>query len=207
MEDHQTGPVTQLLHAAGAGDPRAGAELLPLVYEELRRLAQARMAKTPPGNTLQPTALVHEAYLRLVGSEAEGWNSRGHFFAAAAQAMRQILVDQARRKASHKHGGEHQRIQDPVEPVLQPDPATDVLGLDLALSQLQQSDERKAKVVMLRYFAGLTSEETAAALGLSARTVERDWRFARAFLFTVLSMNSASGGSENSSGSNEASTG
>ena len=205
MENHRPGPVTQLLQAAGAGDARAAADLLPLVYEELRKLARARMAKTPPGNTLQPTALIHEAYLRLIGDESTPWNSRGHFFAAAAQAMRQILVDQARRKSSHKHGGEHKRLKlDDIEPAFESDPTTNIQDLDDALMRLQQSDERKAKVVMLRYFAGLTNEETAAALDLSVRTVEREWRFARALLFTLLAKDMPSGRQENSDGPSQA---
>ena len=179
--------VTQILSSIEQGDPHAAEQLLPLVYDELRKLAGARMAKTPPGNTLQPTALVHEAYLRLIGDESASWNSRGHFFAAAAQAMRQILVDQARRKASVKHGGAHRRV-DLGE--------ADILELDAALTELQRTDERKAKVVMLRYFAGLTNEQAAAALEVSAPTVEREWRFARALLFTMLSNDRPSGRSE-----------
>lgn len=187
MTDQPAGAVTQMLRAAGAGDAQAAAELLPLVYSELHKLAEARMAKTPPGNTLQPTALVHEAYLRLVGSEDPGWTSRGHFFAAAAQAMRQILVDQARRKASRKHGGDRQRVDlGRAEPFIEP-PAEDLLALDEALKRLEEADPRKGKIVMLRYFAGLTNEETAAALDISVPTVERDWRFIRTFLYTLLS--------------------
>lgn len=187
MAEQPVGLVTQMLRAASAGDPQAAAELLPLVYSELRQLAQARMAKTPPGNTLQPTALVHEAYLRLVGSDDPGWSSRGHFFAAAAQAMRQILVEQARRKASPKHGGGRKRVDvEQAEPLIEP-PAEDLLALDEALARLEQADPRKGRIVMLRYFAGLTAEETAVALGLSVPTVEREWRFIRTFLYTLLS--------------------
>lgn len=187
MAEQSTGPVTQMLQAASGGDPQAAVDLLPLVYSELRQLARARMAKTPPGNTLQPTALVHEAYVRLVGGECPSWNSRGHFFAAAAQAMRQILVDRARRKATLKRGGLRKRVSlDAVEPAIEP-PPEDVLALDEALAHLEQADPRKAKIVMLRYFAGLTASETAAALDVSVPTVEREWRFARAFLYTVLS--------------------
>jgi RNA polymerase sigma factor (TIGR02999 family) len=187
MADRLAGSVTRVLQAASAGDAEAAAELLPLLYDELRKLAQVRMAKIPPGNTLQPTALVHEAFLRLVGRDDPGWNSRGHFFAAAAQAMRQILVEQARRKASVKHGGAHQRTDmEHVEPVIEP-PAEDLLALDEALAQLEQADARKGRIVMLRYFAGLTAEETAAALDISVPTVEREWRFSRAFLYSRLS--------------------
>ena len=182
MADQPAGEATRVLKAAADGDPKAAADLLPLVYAELRNLARAQMAKTPPGNTLQPTALVHEAYLRVLGKEDPSWNSRGHFFAAAAQAMRQILVDQARRKARVKYGGGRGRVSlTKVEPVIEP-PSDDVIALDEALTQLEKDDPRKAKIVMLRYFAGLTEEETAAALGLSAPTVRRECRFARALL-------------------------
>jgi RNA polymerase sigma factor (TIGR02999 family) len=188
MDTQPTGQVTQLLHAATSGDPKAAADLLPLVYSELRRLARARMAKTPPGNTLQPTALVHEAYLRLVGRDDHPWNSRGHFFGAAAQAMRQILVEQARRRKSRKHGGGRRRVDlhaPGAEPLVEP-PSDNVLALDEALSRLERANARQGRIVMLRYFAGLTNEETAAALNLSVRTVEREWRFIRAFLFNAL---------------------
>lgn len=186
MEGPPEASVTQVLKAASQGDAKAAAELLPLVYSELRRLARAQMAKTPAGNTLQPTALVHEAYLRLVGKDDPSWKSRGHFFGAAAQAMRQILVEQARRKASRKHGGGRKRVGvDEVEPAIEP-PAEDLLALDEALQRLEQADPRLGKIVSLRYFAGLTSEETAAALGCSLRTVEREWRFIRTFLYAQL---------------------
>ena len=180
-------PVTQLLRAASSGDAKAAGELLPLVYSELRNLARARMARTPPGNTLQPTALVHEAFLRLIGSDEPNWDSRGHFFAAAAQAMRQILVEQARRKASAKHGGGRRRVDvERAEPLIEP-PAEDLLALEEALTRLEQADPRKGRIVMLRYFAGLTTEETAAALGVSVPTIEREGRFIRTFLYTLLS--------------------
>ena len=187
MGEQPAGMVTQMLRAASDGDAQAAADLLPLVYSELRELARARMAKTPPGNTLQPTALVHEAYLRLIGSDEPSWSSRGHFFGAAAQAMRQILVEQARRKASKKRGGGRKRLDvDDVEPIIEP-PTEDLLVLDEALTRLEQVDPRQGRIVMLRYFAGLTTEETAAALSVSTRTVEREWRFARSFLFALLS--------------------
>ena len=186
-EKPQPGAVTRMLRAAGKGDSKAAADLLPLVYSELRKLARARMAKTPPGNTLQPTALVHEAYLRLIGSDEVSFTNRGHFFGAAAQAMRQILVEQARRKGSKKHGGDRKRLDvADIEPAIEA-PSEDLLALDEALTRLEQANPRKGKIVMLRYFAGLTDEETAAALGVSVRTVRREWRFIRAFLFDQLS--------------------
>jgi RNA polymerase sigma factor (TIGR02999 family) len=179
--------VTQILQAVEGGDPRAADQLLPIVYDELRRLGRALMAKTPPGNTLQPTALVHEAYIHLVGNADPGWNSRGHFFAAAAQAMRQILVDQARRKAAVRHGGGQQRVAaDDVDLPIE-EPPEDMLALDEALHRLRARDRRKSDVVMLRYFAGLTIEETAKILEISEKTVERDWRFARVLLHRQLS--------------------
>ena len=187
MSTPSTGPITLMLEAAGTGDRQATENLLPLVYQELRHLAEIRLAKTPPGNTLQPTALVHEAYLRLVGSDEPAWNGRGHFFAAAAQAMRQVLVDQARRRASLKRGGERRRVDmEAVEPIIEP-PTTDMLALDEALQELERSDPRQGRIVILRYFAGLSNEETAQAMNLSLRTVEREWRFARAYLRTRLS--------------------
>jgi RNA polymerase sigma factor (TIGR02999 family) len=179
--------LTQVLDAARQGDRQAAADLLPLVYEELRSLARARMARLKPGETLQPTALVHEAYLRVVGSTDPGWDSRGHFFAAAAQAMRNILVDQARRKASLKHGGAGERYDlHDAELLIEP-PSDDILALDEALTELERTDPRKARVVMLHHFGGLTLEETAAALGVSGPTVQREWRFTRALLFARLS--------------------
>jgi RNA polymerase sigma factor (TIGR02999 family) len=171
--------MERMLEASKRGDPKASRELLPLVYEELRRLARARMRKLPPGNTLQPTALVHEAYLRLVGKPCSepDWNDLGHFFGAAAEAMRQILVDQARRKSARKRGGDRTRLDvDEYEIPIHP-PADDVLALNEALARLQLEDERKARIVLLRQFAGLTREETAAAMGLSPRTIDREWRY------------------------------
>jgi len=187
MAEQPVGPVTEMLRAASAGDSQAAADLLPLVYAELRKLARARMAKTPPGNTLQPTALVHEAYLRLIGRDDPSWNSRGHFFAAAAKAMRQILVEQARRKASIKHGGGRKRVDVADAELFIDPPAEDLLALEEALTRLEQASARQGKIVMLRYFAGLTNEETAAAMDISLRTVEREWRFVRSFLYSQLS--------------------
>jgi RNA polymerase sigma factor (TIGR02999 family) len=180
-------PLTAVLRAVDHGDPRAAAELVPLLYSELRRLARSLMRRNRQGDTLQTTALVHEAYLRLVGDEDPGWNSRGHFFGAAAQAMRQILVDQARRNAREKHGGRHRRTDAQEWEITVEPRSTDILALDEALSYLERDDPRKARIVMLRYFAGLSEVETAAALDISVRTVEREWQFARALLYTRLS--------------------
>ena len=185
MEQSGT-PLSGLLQAAGQGDRQAAGELLPLVYDELRRLAQAYLAKTPPGNTFQATALVHEAYMRLIGKEDPGWQGRRHFFGAAAQAMRNILVEQARRKAAVKHGGDQKRVE-LQEPELSISPVSeDIEALNEALSRLEQTDPRKAEIVMLHHFAGLTMEETAAAMGVSLSTVEREWRFTRALLYNQL---------------------
>ncbi len=175
--------VTFLLDAAAAGDRRAAADLLPLVYDELRKLAAARMADEAPGNTLNATALVHEAYLRLVGpADAARWDNRGHFFAAAAEAMRRILVDHARQKAAARHGGGRDRLE--LEPDLAAarEPREDLLALDEALDRLAAQDPLKADLVKLRYFAGLTLPGAAAALGLSERTAGRHWAYARAWL-------------------------
>jgi RNA polymerase sigma factor (TIGR02999 family) len=175
--------VSQLMSAVDRGDPHAAAHLLPLVYDELRRLAAARLAAEPSGNTLQPTALVHEAYLRLVGAPGgDQWDHRGHFFAAAAEAMRRILIDQARRKAAARHGGDaHRQELDPDVAAL-PEPREDLLALDEALDRLAVEDPLKANLVKLRYFAGLTLPEAAAALSLSERTAGRHWAYARAWL-------------------------
>ena len=186
MTDSKPGRVTQVLKAVEQGDPRAAEQLLPLVYAELRAIARSLMKEVPPGNTLQPTALVHEAYLRIVGNEDPGWNSRGHFFAAAAQAMRRILVEQARRKAAVKHGGAQRRMDIDEAEISLEAPDEDMLTLDAALERLAQWDERKARVVELRYLVGLDIAATARVLGVSEPTVERDWRVARAFLFEQL---------------------
>jgi RNA polymerase sigma factor (TIGR02999 family) len=178
--------VTKLLDAAAAGDPKAAAELLPLVYDELHKLAAARMAGEKPGHTLQATALVHEAYLRLVGPEqARHWNSRGHFFAAAAEAMRRILVDQARRKLSKKRGGDRARL-DLDQLAATSDRLDDVLDIDAALAGLADADPQAAELVKLRYFAGLSIPEAAAALGISPRSADLLWAYARAWLLRSL---------------------
>ena len=178
--------MTQVLQAAGAGDPTAAAELLPLVYEELRRLAQHRMAGEPAGQTLQPTALVHEAYLRLLGDQEVHWQNRGHFFAAAAESMRRILVERARRVRRIKHGGGRQRLDLDAAEIPADGDSQDMLALDEALRRLQGIDERKGQIIMLRYFAGLSIEDTAQALGLSRTTVKDEWSFARAWLYREL---------------------
>lgn len=174
--------VTQLLAAVNDGDSNASAKLLPLVYDELRKLAKARMAHEAVGQTLQPTALVHEAYLRLVGDTNVGWDNRGHFFAAAALAMRRILVERARSRNRIKRGGGRARVELTDGALVSEPPDDDLLVLDEALGRLEKYDKRKADVVMLRYFAGLSIEETAAALGVSPATVKNEWTFARAWL-------------------------
>jgi RNA polymerase sigma factor (TIGR02999 family) len=158
------------------------ADLLPAVYDELRRLAGALTGTLRPGQTLQPTALVHEAYLRLVGDADPGWQGRRHFFGAAARAMRQILVEQARRKASHKHGGKGRRVELAEGLAYVEPPADDLLALDEAIEKLRAHKPDLAEIVLLRYYAGLSVEETAAVLGESVRTVYRDWRHARTWL-------------------------
>jgi RNA polymerase sigma factor (TIGR02999 family) len=174
--------VTHILDRAQSGDPKAAEELLPLVYEELRKLAAIRMANEPAGQTLQATALVHEAWLRLVGPEAQVWSNRYHFFAAAAEAMRRILIDNARRKQRPKHGHGWQRVDlDQVNVAIQTDDDT-LLLVDEALTRLEQEDPQKAELVKLRYFAGMTIPEAGKALGLSESTAKRLWTYARAFL-------------------------
>jgi RNA polymerase sigma factor (TIGR02999 family) len=179
--------VTRILSAVEQGDPRAAEQLLPLVYDELRKLAAARLADEAPGQTLQPTALVHEAYLRLIGPTDEvRWDSRGHFFAAAAEAMRRILVDDARRKHARKRGGELQRVDlDAAAPAAPPDEseADDLLALDEALRQFEVEEPLRARLVKLRYFAGLTIPDAAAALGISVATAKRHWVYARSWLY------------------------
>jgi RNA polymerase sigma factor (TIGR02999 family) len=185
--------VTRILEAIGQGDPRAAPQLLPLVYEELRKLAAQRLAQEKPGQTLQATALVHEAYLRLVDTErVQHWNSRGHFFAAAAEAMRRILIDDARRKRRPKHGGDRRRVA-LDEALPQAGPRHDVLALDEALTRLADQEPAKAEVVKLRFYAGLSLEEAAACLGISEATAKRWWAVARAWLFAALSEAGESG--------------
>jgi RNA polymerase sigma factor (TIGR02999 family) len=186
--------VTHILSAIEQGDPHAAEQLLPLVYDELRKLAALRLAQEKPGQTLQATALVHEAYLRLVGADREGeapdeplWNSRGHFFAAAAEAMRRILVDQARRKQADKHGGGRLRADLP-EDLAAPDVRSDdLVALDEALSRLERHDADAARLVKLRYFAGLSHQQAAETLGISRGAADRLWALARAWLFRQLS--------------------
>lgn len=187
--------VTLLLKAASAGDPQAGEALLPVVYEELRQLARRRMANEPAGHTLQPTALVHEAYLRLVGGGGDPWENRKHFFGAAAQAMRRILIERARRYGRLKHGGDRERevfhedglavgggSSEAVDPA-------ELLALNEALKELEVKDPRMAQIVLLRFFAGLGVEETAAAMDISPRTVKREWSVARLWLQNALQSN------------------
>ena len=176
--------VTRILSAIEAGDPRAAEELLPLVYDELRKLAAARLAGEKPGQTLQATALVHEAYLRLVGDgPPREWNGRGHFFAAAAQAMRRILVENARQKNARKRGGGLARHDtDPLD-IAVPEIPEDLVALDEALTRLAATDKTAAEVVHLRFFAGLSIPEAAEVLGISARTADRLWAYARAWLY------------------------
>jgi RNA polymerase sigma factor (TIGR02999 family) len=182
--------VTQVLSAIDSGDPRAAAELLPLVYDELRKLADARLAQERPGQTLQATALVHEAYLRLVGPDLDGgrgWDSRGHFFAAAAEAMRRILIDRARARGAVKRGGSARRLTlDPARLSLDSIPS-EVADLDEALTRFEAEDPQKAALVKLRFYGGLTLKQAAAALGLPATTADRHWAYARAWLFQALS--------------------
>jgi RNA polymerase sigma factor (TIGR02999 family) len=176
--------VTQLLQAMDGGDPKAASDLLPLVYDELRQLAFQRMARERPDHTLDATALVHEAYLRLAGGQS--FANRGHFFAAAAEAMRRILVDRARVHAAQKRGGKRQRM--PLADLSHIQDTPDgMLAVDEALGRLEQEDQKKAEIVKLRFFAGLTMPEIALALGISLATTERSWSYARAWLFAELS--------------------
>ncbi len=180
--------VTRILNAIAEGDPHAASQLLPLVYDELRQLAAQKLAHEKPGQTLQPTALVHEAYLRLVGEEDEPhWDSRGHFFAAAAEAMRRILIESARRKGRSKHGGGRRRIELDEAHLVADAPPDDLLALDDALRRLEVADPPAARLVELRFFAGLTMPQAALALGIPLRTAERNWTYARTWLHRELS--------------------
>ena len=190
--------VTRVLAAIEQGDPHAADQLLPLVYDELRKLAAHKLAQEKSGQTLQATALVHEAYLRLLdGEHADDWNSRGHFFAAAAEAMRRILVDNARRKRRPKHGGDQKRLA--LDSIALPaeDRFHDLLDLDAALTRFARQEPLKAELVKLRYFAGLSVEETAACLGISPVTAKRYWAVARAWLFAALSDGDPTGLTQN----------
>jgi RNA polymerase sigma factor (TIGR02999 family) len=179
--------VTGILSAIEQGDPQAAAQLLPLVYDELRQLAAQRLAQEKPGQTLQATALVHEAYLRLVDTQnAQAWSSRRHFFAAAAQAMRRILIDRARRKRSAKGGGGRGRIDLDEALIVGDEPRDDLLDLDELLDQLAGADPRAAELVQLRFFAGLTGDQAAEVLGIAPRSADLLWAYARAWLFEKL---------------------
>ncbi len=179
--------ITRILGAIEQGQPQAAEQLLPLVYDELRRLAAQKLSHEKPGQTLQATALVHEAYIRLVDTEkSQHWDSRGHFFAAAAEAMRRILVEAARRKQAHKHGGARQRV-DLDEAIPMPKPPEEVLALDEALARFSRREPVKAELVKLRFFAGLSMPEAAQVLGISVATAERYWTYARVWLYAELS--------------------
>jgi len=183
--------VTRILNAVGRGDAQAAEQLLPLVYDELRKLAAHKMASESPGQTLQPTALVHEAWLRLTGIQNAMWEGRAHFFAAAAEAMRRILIENARRKLAQKRGMRSHRVElDTVNAVVQADDAT-LLRINDALETLAQEDPPSAELVKLRFFVGMTNEEAARAMGVSERTAKRYWAFARAWLYQRLGTQSA----------------
>jgi RNA polymerase sigma factor (TIGR02999 family) len=176
--------VTRILSAVEQGDPHAAEQLLPVVYDELRKLAASQLAHETPGQTLQPTALVHEAFLRLVDAgQAQSWDSRGHFFAAAARAMRRILVEAARRRKRRKRGGDRRRVELEDVAATVSAPPEEILALDEALTKLAQEHPRQAELVQLRYFAGLTVDEAARVLGISPSTADRHWTFARAWLY------------------------
>ena len=178
--------VTRILHAVSAGRPNAADELLPLVYQQLRAIAQQRMGEERPGHTLQATALVHEAYLKLVGDDDIGWDSRAHFYVAAAEAMRRILVDEARKKGRIKRGGDRERVPLSVVDLAVEQNFSEILALDEALRRMESEDARMGRVVMLRFFAGLSIDDTADAMGLSPRSVDREWRRARAWLYQAM---------------------
>ena len=176
------GAITRILQHDGHDESHRARHLLPLVYEELRALARARMAREGAGHTIQATALVHEAFIRLIGDTDPAWNGRGHFFGAAAQAMRRILVEQARRKGRLKHGGGRDRVAFEENFAVDAPPTDDVLAVDDAVRKLETRDSRKGRIVNLRYFAGFSAEETAQAMGLSLGTIEREWRFIKVWL-------------------------
>ncbi len=178
--------VTRILNAMERGDAGATDELLPLVYEELRLLAAQKLSHEPPGQTLQATALVHEAYLRLVGDEPRSWENRGHFFAAAAEAMRRILVERARRKRSLKQGGAQHRVEVPEADLVIEGPSVDLIALDEALTRLAGEDAQLAELVKLRYFAGLSLEQVAQIQGMTRRTATSHWAYARAWLHRMI---------------------
>lgn len=180
--------VTQILTAAHAGDRAAAAQLLPLVYDELRRLAASAMARENTGHTLNATALVHEAYLRLVGDGLDvAWNHRGHFYGAAAEAMRRILVDHARKKYAHKRGGDRRRVPLEDADVASDTDEVDLIALDEALTKLAVEDADAARLVHLRYFSGLTTAQAAECMGISPRTADRLWSYARAWIYREMS--------------------
>lgn len=184
--------VTQILSQIESGDPQAAEQLLPLVYEELRKLAAAKLTQERPGHTLQATALVHEAYIRLVDvSRVQHWTSRGHFFGAAAEAMRRILVEQARRKRTAKGGGGFQQVELDLGAIAEPRQDIDLVALDDALNRLASQDWRKAELVKLRYFAGLTIRQAAAALGIAESTADADWAYAQSWLRVAMSADAA----------------
>jgi len=181
--------ITHVLQAIDRGDPTAADELLPLVYGELRKLAAKKMAKETPGQTLQPTALVHEAWLRVAGHENQRWDGRGHFFAAAAEAMRRILIDKARRKRTVRHGGGQHRVELEDSAIASPTDEDQLLAVNDALDKLAARNKFEAELVKLRYFVGMTLEESAKVLGISARTADNYWAHARAWLFDELKAN------------------
>lgn len=185
--------VTRILEAAHNGDPTAAEQLLPLVYDELRRLASARMANEAAGQTLQPTALVHEAWLRLVGDQNKKWDGRAHFFGAAAEAMRRILIDRARRKRAIRHGGDQQRVDLQEVDLASTSPDEDLLAVSDALDKLATIHKDEAEVVKLRYFVGMTNDEAAEVLGISPRTAKYYWTHARAWLFREINAGNRSG--------------
>lgn len=179
--------VTRILSDIEQGDPNAAEQLLPLVYEELRKLASAKLANEKPGQTLQATALVHEAYLRLVDvNKAQHWDSRGHFFAAAAESMRRILVQKARRKGRQKHGGDFRQIDVEVDEIASPSPSSEIVAVDAVLDDLESTNSQAALLVKLRYFAGMTVSEAAVSMAISSRKADKLWAYARAWLRSEL---------------------